>query len=265
MNISDLSLFAVFFTGLLGGVHCAGMCGGIVSALGLFKQRAVRIPVKIVPATQSRLTSVIGTEAVNAAVPGQCSTRMPSALPDVFLYNLGRIGTYTFLGLIAGGVGSAAWMMQSILPVQQTAYLVSQMLLVLMGIYIAGYQRMGVLLEVAAAPLWRMIKPWATRRLSGRGRANSFLAGSLWGLVPCGMVYAVLSIALVSGGAVEGALLMLVFGLGTLPNLMVLGMSGQWLGKISSHKHVRFTAGLMIIALGVWGITRWLNMVDAFA
>ncbi len=248
MDYPDISLLAVFLTGLLGGVHCAGMCGGIVSALGMLKQRPVarslNIPVKVVG----------GQAPVSEA---------GSAFAAVAAYNLGRITTYALLGALAGGVGSVAWMMQSMLPVQQTAFFLSNLLVVLMGLYVIGFKRIGAVAESWGKHLWRYIRPVATARLTGSGFLNSVLAGSLWGLVPCGLVYAVLSAALVSGGWYQGGLLMLAFGLGTLPNLMLLGLSGQWLGRVSRNRWVRLLAGSLIIVLGLRGFMHWSMMVSA--
>lgn len=247
MNIPELSLFAVFVTGLLGGVHCAGMCGGIVSALGMMQQKPTRAAFSI-PIT------VVQTHTPAAPISGQASSVIRGALSSVCLYNVGRIGTYSLLGALAGAVGSVAWLMQSLLPVQQIAFFTSNVLLILMGLYILGFKRIGIVIESVGKRLWVHIRPLATARLSGSGALNSVLAGSLWGLVPCGMVYAVLSAALVSGSAVNGALLMLVFGLGTLPNLMVLGMSGQWLARASRNRYVRTFAGGIIVLFGLMGL-----------
>lgn len=241
--MSNLSLYAVFLTGLLGGVHCAGMCGGIVSALGMMHQKGV-----------GSLRGIPVSSGESAMAVSARSAVVPSAIVPVSLYNLGRISTYTLLGTVAGAVGSMAWMMDSILPIQQTAYLISNLLLVLMGLYVIGIKRLASIVEKAGAGLWQHISPLATRTLTRSGAGNSIVAGGLWGLVPCGMVYAVLSAALVSGSAVKGAMLMLVFGLGTLPNLMLLGLSGQWLARASRNRIIRVFAGLLIIGFGLMGL-----------
>lgn len=247
MPVSELSLLTVFITGLLGGVHCAGMCGGIVSALGMLKSSQPESP------------------AALAGIPVTVAAQKPfasSALLRISLYNLGRISMYTLLGTLAGAVGSVAWLMQSILPVQQLAFFLSNVLIILMGLYVLGLKRIAVVVESLGARIWQRIRPAATRRLAGNGFINSITAGALWGMVPCGMVYAVLSAALVSGSAFNGALLMLVFGLGTLPNLMLLGLSGQWLAQMSRRPWVRRIAGLMIISFGLMGLMH-LSMMGA--
>ena len=255
MNISELSLFAVFVTGLLGGVHCAGMCGGIVSALGMMQQKPTK-------ATLTIPVSVVQIHSPAGHISSQRASVQPKVISAVFLYNIGRIGTYSLLGAVAGGVGSVAWLMQSMLPVQQIAFFTSNILLILMGLYVLGFKRIGIVVESLGRRLWVHIRPAATARLTGSGALNSVLAGSLWGLVPCGMVYAVLSAALVSGSAANGALLMLVFGLGTLPNLMVLGMSGQWLARASRNRYVRVFAGGLIVLFGLMGLMH-LSMMNS--
>ncbi|MFK7854571.1 MAG: sulfite exporter TauE/SafE family protein [Granulosicoccus sp.] len=251
MNLPELSLLAVFLTGLLGGVHCAGMCGGIVSALGMMRQKVHAAPLEV----------PVSVVHLSTGAPAVSTPALPGIFSAVCLYNLGRIGTYTILGAIAGGVGSVAWLMQSLLPVQQIAFFTSNVLLILMGLYVLGFKRIGVLVESLGKRLWIHIKPLANARLGGSGATNSLLAGSLWGLVPCGMVYAVLSAALVSGAASKGALLMFVFGLGTLPNLMVLGISGQWLARATRNRYVRLFAGGLVVAFGLIGLTHLLRML----
>lgn len=263
MALTELSLLAVFLTGLLGGVHCAGMCGGIVSALGMSVQgtaaKVLDIPVTVVKRTGtgqmgvSGAQGMVGASAMSPIGASNLSRSLVQFRPLVG-YNLGRVSTYTILGAIAGAVGSAAWLMQSVLPVQQTAFFLSNILLIAMGLYLMGFKYIGAVLESVGQVVWRRIKPAATARLTGSGFVNAFVAGSFWGLVPCGMVYAVLGAALVSGSFQQGALLMLIFGLGTLPNLLLLGISGQWLAKASRHRLVRLFAGAMIIAFGLMGL-----------
>ena len=252
MVLTDLTLLAYFLTGLLGGVHCAGMCGGIVSALGIINQRTVKRGA-VIPISAAHAD---GT----ATVPGSLSAAASPTIKPVALYNAGRIGMYTLLGGVAGAVGSMAWLMQTVLPVQKSAYLISNVLLLLMGLYVFGIQRLVRLMESLGLPLWQLLRPLATRRLGQSGAANAFVLGAMWGLVPCGMVYAVLSAALVSGSGARGAATMLAFGLGTLPNLFALGLSGQWLARASKRVMVKRCAGLLIMAFGIFGLVRFATM-----
>jgi sulfite exporter TauE/SafE len=81
-------------------------------------------------------------------------------------------------------------------------------------------------------------------------------AGLVWGWVPCGMVYGVLIAALVSGSALDGAALALAFGLGTLPNLLLLGWSAHAAQRWLRHRGVRIAAGVLVIAFGLAGLAR---------
>ncbi len=255
MELHELSYAAVFMTGLLGGIHCAGMCGGIVSALGMVTQRSPAHSLKIPVSLQ-----VANVNAM-ASLPSSQRTSHISTLLSASAYNLGRLMTYTTLGALAGGVGSSAWLMQSLLPIQQVAFFISNVLLVAMGLYVLGVKRISTVVESLGKVFWEKVRPYATATLKKPGWLNAIAAGSLWGLVPCGMIYAVLATALVSGSAVRGALLMLTFGLGTLPNLMALGLSGQWLACASRKRPVRLGAGCLIIGFGLAGLMH-LSMME---
>lgn len=243
----ETTLHAVFITGLLGGVHCAGMCGGIVNALGF---RAHTSSVFFVP--------FIKDIPVNA---GNSVPSVHSALPltkfyTLLLFNVGRISTYTTLGAVAGSIGSIGWWMQIAWPIQQGSFLLTNVMLIIMGLYLSGVKRIGLAMESLGRKLWSFLRPLAAQKLTQNSALNTVFAGALWGMVPCGMVYAVLITALVSGSSSNGALLMLAFGLGTLPNLLLLGSAGQWLAKASKHSGIRKVVGAIIVSFGVLGLTR---------
>ena len=231
----EVTLLSVFLVGLLGGLHCAGMCGGIVSVMAASASRSTAPARRVIPIRADR-----------AATP-----------PGILLgYNLGRILTYSAAGALAGAVGSAATLAHAVLPVQQTAFVLANLLLIGMGLYLTGALRSVAVLEVAGQGLWRTIRPLAARLLAVNGFRQALAAGLVWGLVPCGMVYGVLIAALLSGSAADGALLMLAFGAGTLPNLLLLGWSAgaarRWLG----HRGVRIAAGVLVIGFGLAGLAR---------
>ncbi|GAA4402407.1 sulfite exporter TauE/SafE family protein [Quisquiliibacterium transsilvanicum] len=236
--MTDVTLISVFLVGLLGGLHCASMCGGIVSVMSMAagrRARPERAPPRVIPIVPER-------------------TQTP--LPVLLGYNLGRILSYTIAGGLAGAVGSAAFLARGVLPVQQVAFIAANLVLVGMGLYLTGALRSVAVLEVAGQGLWRTLRPLASRLLAADRFGRAFAAGMVWGWVPCGMVYGVLIAALVSGSALDGAALALAFGLGTLPNLLALGWSahaaGRWLGK----RPVRIAAGLLVIAFGLAGLAR---------
>lgn len=218
----DSGFIAVFLIGLLGGAHCAGMCGGIVSALSL---------------------QVDG--ARNATVP---AWRIHLA------YNLGRIASYTLAGAAMGALGSLGLLLEYGLPVQMTLYVVANLLMVALGLYLAGMTQALAFVERGGQRLWRHLQPLTRRFLPVRGVSQALPLGMLWGWLPCGMVYGVLSLALLSGSAWRGGLTMLAFGLGTLPNLMLAGLLLLRFRRLVQARALRLTSGLLVLGFGAWGL-----------
>jgi hypothetical protein len=216
--MSAAALTAVFLVGLLGGAHCLGMCGGIVTAL------TVRMP-KHRPAWSLHLA-----------------------------YHAGRITTYALAGALAGGLGAAALRLDGILPVQILLYVVAQLMLVALGLYLLGVPRYLDAFERAGRALWRRFQPAASTLFPIRTARRGYAVGLLWGLLPCGLVYSVLVTALVTGSAANGAFAMLAFGAGTLPSLLVAGTVFPALQRIRRTQTVRRAAGGIVIAFGLVGL-----------
>jgi sulfite exporter TauE/SafE len=211
----DVSLLAAaWLTGLAGsGGHCLGMCGGIVGALGL-RQRPGRGGLSVVAAA-----------------------------------HLGRVLGYAFAGAIAGFAGAAvfgaAFGSESIalLRLGAAALIAATGLQLLLGRpLLAPLERMG-------ASFWRRLAPLLHPLLPPRTVAHALAAGTLWGWLPCGLVYAELSVAAASGGAFQGAVLMAVFGLGTSVGLSLLSALLQSLGL---SRLPRRAAGALLIVFAVW-------------
>lgn len=218
----ELFLLAAFLVGFLGGAHCVGMCGGIVAAMSF-----------------------------------QGGVRQPFSLH--LSYNLGRILSYTLAGALAGLVGSAAFLSERLLPLQQGLYVLAHGVLILLGLYLAGLNRAVLVLERAGGALWARLQPILSRRLPIRSPVQAVLAGGLWGWLPCGLVYSVLVSALASGSWLQGASLMLAFGLGTLPNLLAMGWAADWLRAIAADRRLRRLAGLTVALFGAWGLLKLLR------
>jgi sulfite exporter TauE/SafE len=230
----SLSIGTAFLVGLFGATHCVGMCGGIVTAL------------------ESRR----GVIAIR-------STADRPALAYRLAWSTGRIASYSLAGALAGTVGSAAWIAQHVLPVQQAAFVLTNAVLVLLGLHLLGWQRPAYLLEGLSRPLWRTIAPVAARSLGvsqpnhrEKRLAGALRAGLLWGWVPCGMVYGVLAAGLVSGSALDGAAIMLAFGLGTLPGLLAAGWAVQRLSIGLNRPSLRRAMGALIMFMAIAGLAR---------
>lgn len=215
----ETGYIAVFLIGLLGGTHCVSMCGGIVGAL-------------------------------TVQMPGQQRRDWPLHLA----YNLGRITTYTVLGGVLGAVGSAGLLLDDVLPVQIALYVVANVLLIALGLYLTGITRFLMPLERMGGVIWRRIQPFTKRFLPARSVKHALPLGLLWGFLPCGLVYSVFATALVTGSAARGAGLMLAFGLGTLPNLLLAGMVFKRFRDFTRNTKVRFIAGLVVLGFGVFGL-----------
>jgi hypothetical protein len=218
--MSEQSLFALFLVGLLGGTHCVGMCGGIVAAISM-------------------------------QLPGQ-GTRFSYH----FAYNAGRILSYAVAGGLAGAVGASTLLLEGMWPVQQVLYGLANLMLVALGLYLAGLWQAVTQIERLGGLLWRRIQPLSKSLLPVRNPAQAFLLGTLWGWLPCGLVYSVLITALASGNAISGAASMLAFGLGTLPNLIAMGLFAQQLQTLTKNIWVRRAAGLLVAGYGAWGLMR---------
>ncbi|MBK9394559.1 MAG: sulfite exporter TauE/SafE family protein [Uliginosibacterium sp.] len=216
----DPGYLAVFVLGLLGGTHCIGMCGGIVSALSIPSASAGPI------------------------------------WPRQLAYNLGRITTYAMLGVLAGAVGSASLVFNSYLPVQLTLYVLANCMMIGMGLYLMGLPQAFLPLEKLGQRLWRRVLPLSQPFMRGQSAAKAYPLGVLWGLLPCGLTYGVLSTALMSGSALRGGALMLSFGVGTLPNLLLAGVLLARYGKLIRSKLFRTAAGVLVMSFGVYGLVR---------
>ena len=216
---------AAFAAGLLGGVHCAGMCGGIVGSLSM-------------------------------AARGPAWSRQ-------LAFNGGRIASYAVAGAAVGGLGDLTRYAGSAFAIQATMFAVANGVMVLLGLYIAGWGSAVLGLERAGAFAWRRIQPVARRLLPIDSTARAVGAGLAWGWVPCGLVYTMLIMALASGGALEGAAVMAAFGLGTLPTLLVAGLAAQRLMSVKRAPWVRRTAGTSVILLALVGLARVPGLSDA--
>ncbi|MBV2234673.1 MAG: sulfite exporter TauE/SafE family protein [Sterolibacterium sp.] len=228
----DTGFIALFLIGFLGGTHCIAMCGGIVGALSM------QMP----------------PGAAGVSGSGQARRAALASLPLHLAYNLGRISSYGLAGAALGAVGSLGLLFEHLLPMQMTLYVVANLMLVALGLYLLGLSQSLQFLERAGQRIWLRIQPLSRRFLPAQRVSQALPLGMLWGFLPCGMVYSALTMALMSGSALRGAGLMLVFGLGTLPNLLLAGLLLQRLRAFSQAKPVRVISGLLVLGFGVYGL-----------
>lgn len=215
MTADTLSFTAAFLVGLLGGAHCIGMCGGITGAFGLNTQ-------------------------------GSLTNRLIKTLS----FNSGRILSYTFAGFIIGLISTA---FSSLNPmVGMILRLIAGVFIILMGLYIADWSRAITFVEKAGQGLWKLIQPLTKPFLPADTVKKSVVLGLLWGWLPCGLVYSTLVLASAASTPIDSAMIMLAFGLGTLPAMLTTGVLASQLSTFIRHKQVRNLAAIMMIIMGGW-------------
>lgn len=175
-------------------------------------------------------------------------------MPFLLSYNFGRISSYALAGVIAGALGSSSLFLEHVLPIEKILYALASLMLILLGLYLAGIWRVLTMLEMLGAKLWQRIQPLSRSLLPVRSVSQSFLLGTLWGWLPCGLVYSVLVAAVASASPLQGGLLMAAFGLGTLPTLLAMGMAAVQLKQVLQNLWFRRASGLLIAGFGVAGL-----------
>lgn len=207
-------LVSALILGLLGGGHCLGMCGGLMGALTL-------------------------------AIPPEQRTRR---LWLLLAYNLGRVLSYATAGLL---IGLCGWAVANS-PAAIALRIVAALLLIAMGLYLAGWWSGLTRIEGLGRHLWRHLQPIASRLMPISSVPRALLLGAIWGWLPCGLVYSTLLWAASQGSALDSGLLMLAFGLGTWPVLLATGMAAERLTALLRRRGVRMAGGLLVILFGLW-------------
>ncbi|MTZ15402.1 sulfite exporter TauE/SafE family protein [Pseudomonas sp. JL972] len=207
-------LLSALVLGLLGGGHCLGMCGGLMGALTL------------------------------AIPPEQRGKRLRLLLA----YNVGRILSYALAGLL---IGLAGWAVANS-PAALALRVIAALLLIGMGLYLAGWWSGLTRVEALGRGLWSHIQPYASRLMPVTSLPRALLLGALWGWLPCGLVYSTLLWSASQGDALDSALLMLAFGLGTWPVLLATGLAAERLTILLRKRGIRVIGGVMVILFGLW-------------
>ncbi len=240
--MNSLNLIPIFLIGLLGSVHCIGMCGGIVGALSM------------APVTLKSIPIAVKGEAVGSIV--WCT----------LFYNVGRIASYTCAGALVGGLANGAQVLTGLSQWQSVAYILTNLMLLALGLYLMNVWRGLAQLETMGYQLWRYVQPLGRCLFPLNNPMKLFLAGTLWGWLPCAMVYSVLLTAMLSGTAYSGAVVMFAFGLGTLPMMLAAGLFGAQLRSFLQRRVVRLMCGMSVFVFGVLGLLRsgqgvaWLDL-----
>ncbi len=212
------TLFTALVAGLLGSLHCMAMCGGISTSLALGSEQTARL-------------------------------RMP------WLYNLGRLFSYTLFGTLAGGLGLV---IDQFMPTNDTGLGLRQLtgaMMLLIGAWLAFRLSWLERLTAFGTGIWQRIAPLAGRFMPIRTATDALALGFLWGWLPCGLVYALLLTAWLSASPLQGGAIMFTFGLGTLPAMVGMGLAAGWVSRHVSRERMRRWAGVSLMLFGLWTLS----------
>ncbi len=227
---TDSIYFLMFTSGFLGGFgHCIGMCGPIVASC--------------------------------------CVAAKSRGLLTHFLFNYGRVTTYTVLGGIMGATGSFITTVAYIREFQKGIMIFAGIVIILMGLGLAGWLPLGWVSgrenQTLSAPPSFFINKMKNIFSGNLPNGAFYPLGMAMGLIPCGLVYTALITTARAAmeaqnyaiGALKGMLMMSLFGLGTLPALV---MFGKLIHVISIKMRSRLykLAALVMIAMGVLFLVR---------
>ena len=213
----SLDLFSAFLIGVLGSGHCLGMCGGITTML-------------------------------TSAIDQKQQKNLKAWL--VVCYHLGRILSYSTIGflvalsgsLVTKGIGFPLEILKTIAAI----------FLILLGLYLGQWLMILTHVEKLGKSLWQTISPLSKKVIPVDSKKKALLLGALWGWIPCGLIYSTLTWSLASGNALQGALIMLFFGLGTLPALITLSFSLTGFKKLLVHPLFKRISAICLIIFGIY-------------
>lgn len=220
---TSYDLIAAFAVGFMGSLHCIGMCGGISSAL-------------------------------STTIDPKQASRPIRQLSYLTLFNVGRIISYGCAGALVGYAGANIY---NHLSPQGPSYLriFAGVMMILLGLYISGWWRVLNKLERLGAKLWKRISPITRRFIPVDNPLKAICLGWFWGWLPCGLVYSALAWSLGAGSATSGALMMVYFGLGTIPAMVAVGTFSHVLNDFARMRSTRAFAALVLIGYGLWTIS----------
>lgn len=218
MNIETLLLTALI-VGLFGSLHCAGMCGGIASALGMsMKQQA---------------------------------SDNDKVLYAALFFQLGRLSSYAIAGFVAGSIGDILTQSEIIKNIATYLRLFSALFIIALGFYLAGLMPFFALIEKMGVPVWKKIAPLSRHLLPVTRLSQAYGLGLLWGWLPCGLTYSILLWSVAAGSGIEGSLLMLAFGIGTLPAMLSITLGASKITGLLKQPLIRRVVGLLMVVGGV--------------
>ncbi|RYF77482.1 MAG: sulfite exporter TauE/SafE family protein [Chitinophagaceae bacterium] len=217
MDVTEIISIA-FVMGAVGSLHCIGMCGPIAMALPLGNQ------------TNGK--------------------RMLGGL----LYNLGRMATYSWLGLVLGLAGDFL-----ITPQVQSVFSIAFGVVILLFLLLPKAVKKRFTAASPAQGFFLQLRKHLGKLLSSTSNSSLFGIGLLNGLLPCGMIYLALTSSFLTGSAVKGSLFMAAFGFGTLPAMLAVVFFGSFINQ-KIRLNLRKAIPVFLACMAAMLLLRGLNL-----
>ncbi len=224
MLVQDL--FAAFVVGLFGAGHCLGMCGGIASLINLSQADA--------------------------------ATQLRNAMLNSFFYNIGRLLSYSLAGLIVATASSNIAQLANANSGLIWLRILSALIMIVLALYIGRWWQGLVYIEKLGAGLWAFISPQGKKLLPLKAAWHAIPFGFIWGWLPCGLVYSMLTWSAAAGDAWQGSAIMLAFGVGTLPAMLFIGISSGQMGQLLKTLWFRRIGALSLLLYGIYQLHHYL-------
>jgi len=189
--------------------------------------------------------------ALSLSLPEQVRARKSRLVIFVSLINMGRILSYAIAGMLAGAFGVELLKALGLENGHEILRYAGVIFMVAIGFYLAGWFPQLVLVEHIGKPVWRRLEPLARKMMPINSPIRALLYGIAWGWLPCGLVYVVLLMTVTSGSALHGSMMMLAFGLGTLPTILSVGIMATWVRRFASSQSTRQLIGIIIIIMAI--------------
>lgn len=169
----------------------------------------------------------------------------------LLLANLGRICSYALAGALLAGSSQQLGQLAELRPDHPAWRWALGGMMILSGLQLLGLWRGLHRLEALLAPLWQRLNRYARPLLPPRTPLQALLFGVLWGWLPCGLVYGMLLWAMLQADALQGAALMMVFGLSTVPMLFAMAWLGDKAFSLLPARRLHQFSGVLLLLLGV--------------
>nr|WP_155993925.1 sulfite exporter TauE/SafE family protein [Candidatus Photodesmus katoptron] len=211
----DSHFLIAFLIGLLSAGHCIGMCSGIASFVSMHNDKPSN---KFIPV----------------------------------YYNLGRLCTYSLLGAIVGGTISSVANIINFTNSLAYLRLAASFFLIALSLYLGRWWFGLLYIEKSGKTIWKYIIPLGKKILPLRTPIHAFPFGFIWGWLPCGLVYSTLTWSALSGGIVNGALVMFCFGSGTLPAMLLIPCGSNYIKRLQQSKFFQQLGAVIILFYGIY-------------